>query len=58
MALSLTVLQPAWMAHARCREADPALFYPRFADQSFYAKRNYQAAHPMLAQPRIDEVGE
>jgi WhiB family redox-sensing transcriptional regulator len=39
MALSLTVLQPAWMAHARCREADPALFYPRFADQSFYAKR-------------------
>lgn len=38
MALSLTVLQPAWMAHARCREADPALFYPRFADQSFYAK--------------------
>ncbi len=39
MALSLTVLQPAWMAHARCREADPALFYPRSADQSFYAKR-------------------
>lgn len=39
MVVALAALQPAWMAHARCRSVDPALFYPRRSDDSVYAKR-------------------